>query len=497
MSLINLRNLGVFLPRVLFQNLDLSVHEADRIGLVAGNGAGKTTLLRCLAGQMEPGAGDITRRRGLRVGFVEQDVPNTLLELPLHEAIRRALPVPERETGAWKAGMVLDLLETPAAMRERKLCELSGGWQRLALIARVWVTDPDILLLDEPTNHLDLRRLAVLENWINHATDGVAMVIASHDRQFLDNCTNRTLFLRPDDTRIYAHPFGRARVLLAADDSARETKLARDGKAAERLRRNAGRLRNVGVNSGSDLLLKKSKQLNERAEAIEQSLRPVAKPRAGEIRLANRGTHAKVLVTLDNVAITTPDGRVLFHSGVLKIFQHDRIVVSGPNGVGKSQFIRLLHRAAQEAETPRGITISPTVVVGYLDQQMSQLPPRPTLLDFIAGEFRLGDQRSLSLLAGAGFDIDTQRRPIANLSPGQKSRLGLLALRLAEPNFYLLDEPTNHVDIAGQEKLEAEILTHEATCVLVSHDRFFAGTIGTRFLRIEGNRIQQVEAADV
>jgi ATPase subunit of ABC transporter with duplicated ATPase domains len=496
MSLINMRNLGVFSPRVLFQHFDLSVHETDRIGLVAGNGAGKTTLLRCLAGQTEPGAGDITRRRGLRVGFVEQDVPNTLLELPLHEAIRRALPLPDRETDAWKVGMVLDILDTPATMRERKFSELSGGWQRLALIARVWVTDPDILLLDEPTNHLDLQRLAVLENWINHATDGVAMVIASHDRQFLDNCTNRTLFLRPDDTRIYAHPFSRARALLAADDSARETKLASDGKEVERLRRNAGRLRNVGVNSGSDLLLKKSKQLSDRAEAIEQSLRPVAKPRTGEIRLANRGTHAKVLVTLDNVAITAPDGRPLFHSGVLKIFQHDRIVVSRPNGVGKSQFIRLLHRATQETETPPGVTISPTVVVGYLDQQMSQLPLQPTLLDFIAGEFRLGDQRSLSLLAGAGFDIDTQRRPIANLSPGQKARLGLLALRLAEPNFYLMDEPTNHVDIAGQERLEAEILTHEATCVPVSHDRFFARTIGTRFLRIEGNRMHEMDTAD-
>jgi ATPase subunit of ABC transporter with duplicated ATPase domains len=497
MSLIHLRNVGVFSPRVLFQNLDLAIHDTDRIGLIAGNGAGKTTLLRCLAGRAEPGTGKITYRRGLRVGYVEQDVPANLLDLPLHEAIRRALPLTERETGAWKAGMVLDLLDTPGRMRERKLSELSGGWQRLALIARVWVTDPDVLLLDEPTNHLDLQRLAVLENWINHATDGVAMVIASHDRQFLDNCTNRTLFLRPEESRLYMHPFSRARALLTADDSARETKLARDGKEAERLRRNAGRLRNVGVNSGSDLLLKKSKQLAGRAEAIEQALRPMLKTRAGEIRLSNRGTHAKVLVSLDKVAVTTPKGQVLFQSGALKIFQHDRIVVSGANGIGKSQFIRLLHRATLAGEALPGITVSPTVVVGYLDQQMSQLPLQPTPLDFVTGQFRLGDQRCLSLLAGAGFDIDTQRRPIANLSSGQKARLGLLVLRLVEPNFYLMDEPTNHVDIAGQERLESEILAHEATCVLVSHDRFFVRAIGTRFLRIEENRIHEVEPPEV
>jgi ATPase subunit of ABC transporter with duplicated ATPase domains len=490
MSLIHLRNVGVVSPRPLFRNLDLTIHATDRIGLIAGNGAGKTTLLRCLAGQAEPGIGEITRRRGLRIGFVEQDVPTNLLELTMTEAIRRALPAAEREALAWKIGFVLDMLDTPAEMRERQLSELSGGWQRLALIARVWVTDPDLLLLDEPTNHLDLQRLAVLEDWINHATEGVAMVIASHDRQFLDSCTNRTLFLRPDEQRTYAHPFSVARDLLRDDDTARETKLARDAKEADRLRRNAGQLRNVGINSGSDLLLKKAKYLTNRAVAIEQSLRPLERVRDGDIRLTNRGTHAKVMIALDDVPIEAPDGRMLFRTGTLKLFQRDRIVMTGANGVGKSVFVRLLRRAI-EGETIPGITVSPSVVVGYVDQQMSQLPSAETLLGFVTGQFRLGDQRSVSLLAGAGFDFDAQRRPIALLSPGQKARLGLLALRLTEPNFYLMDEPTNHVDIVGQERLESEILAHEATCVLVSHDRFFARAIGTRFFQIEGGRITE------
>jgi ATPase subunit of ABC transporter with duplicated ATPase domains len=495
MSLIHLRGLGIVSPRPLFQNLDLTIHETDRIGLIAGNGAGKTTLLRCLAKQAEPGVGEITWRRGLRVGFVEQDVPTNLLDLPMTEAIRRALPPAERETDAWKIGLVLDMLEAPDDMRERTLSALSGGWQRLALIARVWVTDPDVLLLDEPTNHLDSQRLAVLENWINHGTSGVAMIIASHDRQFLDSCTNRTLFLRHDEQRVYAHPFSQARDLLADDDASREAKLARDAKEADRLRRSAGHLRNVGINSGSDTWLKKSKQLASRAEAIEQSLRPVARARAGDIRLTNRGTHAKVLIALDNVPIATPDGKFLFNTGALKIFQRDRIVVTGANGVGKSLFVRLLRRAI-EGEAISGTSVSPSVVVGYVDQQMSQLPSAETLLGFVTGQFRLGDQRSVSLLAGAGFDFDTQGRPISRLSPGQRARLGLLALRLTEPNFYLMDEPTNHVDIAGQERLEAEILAHEATCVLVSHDRFFVRAIGTRFLRLEHGKVNETDVPE-
>ena len=119
----------------------------------------------------------------------------------MNETIRRALPLPERDTMPGRSASCWTLLETPAALRDRKMSELSGGWQRLALIARAWVSDPDVLLLDEPTNHLDGQRLGLLENWINHATDGVAMVIASHDRQFLDTCTNRTLFLRPEDSQ--------------------------------------------------------------------------------------------------------------------------------------------------------------------------------------------------------------------------------------------------------------------------------------------------------
>jgi len=493
MSLISLRDIGVVAPRTLFQNLTLSFGPGDRIGLVAGNGGGKSTLLRCIAGLAEPDQGAVTLSRGLRVGHVVQDMPDSLLSLTLHEAVRRALPAATREDEAWRVGMVLDEFDTPEALRNRPIAELSGGWQRLALLARSWITEPDALLLDEPTNHLDSEKIAMLEAWITGPARGVPMLLASHDRRFLDRCTTRTLFLRPGESRIYAHPYSIARQLLADDDAAADRKHARDAKEVDRLRRNAGELRNIGVNSGSDLLQKKSMQLRDRAERLEQTLRPAHTERSGDIRLVSSTTHAKILVAIRDLSVTKPDGAVLFRLPRLDLRQGDRLVLLGRNGVGKSRLVDTLRRAVTQ-DVP-GLRISPSVVLGYTDQGMAHLPKAETPHRFVAARPGIGDRQATGMLAGAGFSVEAQSRPIRLLSPGQKARLGLLALRLAEPNFYLLDEPTNHVDIPGQEQLESELLAQGATCVLVSHDRSFVEAVGTRFLLIEAGLAREVEAS--
>ncbi|MBM1171129.1 ATP-binding cassette domain-containing protein, partial [Microvirga arabica] len=219
MPSLSLRNVGIVAHTPLFQNLNLVIGEGDRLGLVAANGAGKSTLLKCLAGLDEPTHGDIIRSRGLRVALVEQDVPAGLLDLSFHDVLHRALPADERESQEWRVDMVLDEFDTPADLRRLPMRALSGGWQRLALIARAWITEPDILLLDEPTNHLDLEKLFKLETWINNAGYTAPIVVASHDRDFLDACTSKTLFLRPQESITFAHPYRRARDLLEAHDA--------------------------------------------------------------------------------------------------------------------------------------------------------------------------------------------------------------------------------------------------------------------------------------
>jgi ATPase subunit of ABC transporter with duplicated ATPase domains len=145
MALINLRSLGVTLGAPLFSDLNLSVEPGDRLGIVAANGRGKSTLLRVMTGRFEPTSGDITRSRGLRVGYVEQDVPAKLLDATLYDAVLQALPPDQAESESWRVDVVLGELDVPDELRQRPLSKLSGGWQRLALLARAWITEPDML----------------------------------------------------------------------------------------------------------------------------------------------------------------------------------------------------------------------------------------------------------------------------------------------------------------------------------------------------------------
>jgi ATPase subunit of ABC transporter with duplicated ATPase domains len=479
----------------LFQDLTLSFGAGDRVGLVAQNGAGKTTLLRCLAGELELTAGEITRSRGLTIGIMAQQVDPALEGLTFRDAVLDALDDEVRQGESWRADVVLDTMGAPPDLLSRRVAALSGGWQRLMLLMRVWVRDPDVLLMDEPTNHLDLEKILMLERWLDTWAGEVPVIVASHDRSFLDAVTNRTLFLRPETSRFYPLPYTRAREELERADAADAAEQARELKKAQKLRQQSAKLKNIGINSGSDLLLKKQKQLRERAERIEDQAASLHWERSGEIRLENQGTHAKVLIRIEMLPVATPDGRKLFEVAKLDIVQGDRIVLLGRNGTGKSTLMRLLRRALkQDADVP-GIRATPSLVAGGMDQDLSAVPPRRTPFDLVAGRGE-SDQRMRSALATAGIAHDKQGRPIAELSFGQRSRLALLSLRLLAPNFYLLDEPTNHLDIAGQDALVEEIRRQNASCLLVSHDRTFVRAVGTRFLVVENGRLSESDTAE-
>ncbi|MDO6591462.1 ABC transporter ATP-binding protein [Loktanella sp. D2R18] len=492
MTLFHINALGMTLGDPLFTNLTLTISKGDRIGLVAANGRGKSTLMGCISGTFEPTTGEITRARGLRIGHVAQHIASDQLTQTLYEFVLSALPPEQADFEAWRVDVVLGDLQVPYDLQRKMLSELSGGWQRTALLAAAWVVEPDLLLLDEPTNHLDLHRIGLLQNWLTALPRDTPVVITSHDRAFLDATTNRTLFLRAERSRMFHLPFTPARAALDAADEADERRFTNDLHKASKLRKQAAKLKNIGINSGSDLLITKTKQLNDRAAKIEAAAKPAHQDRgAGDIKLTNSSTHAKSLVTLDDVVVTTPDGRALYKTGKKWISQGDRIVLLGTNGTGKTQLVKMIHRALIGDSSP--VKCAPSVAYGYSDQHLSQLHDAGTPMTAIAGQFDIGDQRARGLLAGAGVNIQMQDTRIGGLSGGQKARLAMLILRLQHPNFYLLDEPTNHLDIDGQEALEAELIAHGASCLLVSHDRSFIRNIGNRFWWIDRKRLIEVD----
>ena len=493
MTILNINALGVTLGDTLFSDLNLTVSKGDRIGLVAANGRGKSTLMGCIARTFEPTTGEITRARGLRVGHVAQYVPPEALDRTLYDHVLAALPPDQADYESWRVDVLLDDLSVPCDLQQKPLRDLSGGWQRTALLAAAWITEPDLLLLDEPTNHLDLHRIGLLQSWLSALPRDLPVMVISHDRAFLDAVTNKTLFLRQENARLFALPFTPARAALDEADAADERRFANDLNKASQLRRQAAKLKNIGINSGSDLLVNKTKQLTERAAKIEAAAKPAHQEHgAGDIRLTNSGTHAKALITLADAEVVTPDGRLLYRTGQKWVEPGDRIVLLGHNGTGKTQLVQRVQAALNGAEG--AIRAAPSVVAGYSDQHLSQLADDDTPLGAVTRPFDVGDQRARGLLAGAGMNIQMQDTRISALSGGQKARLAMLILRLQQPNFYLLDEPTNHLDIEGQEMLEQEIIDNGAACLLVSHDRSFLRNVGNRFWQIDGKRL--IEIAD-
>ena len=495
MTIFNINALGVTLGDTLFSDLNLTISKGDRIGLVAVNGAGKSTLLACLAGEFEQTTGEITHARGLCIGYVRQDLPDGAKAQSFFDYVLSALTEEQSEHESWRVDVVLHDLSIPPELHHKLLAELSGGWQRLAMLAAVWIKEPDLLLLDEPTNHLDLYRIGLLQDWIAALPRDVPVIITSHDRAFLDATTNRTLFLRTDCSRVFQLPYSGAREALQEADAADERRFANDLQKAQQMRKQAAKLKNVGINSGSDLLLTKTKQLNERATRIEAAARPTYQERrTGDIALANSGTHAKALVTLNDVPVVTPDGQVLYKTGQKWISRGDRVVLLGANGTGKTLLVKMVEQALNGGSDV--VRCAPSIVPAHSDQHLSQLCDDETPMTAVTEQFDIGDQRARSLLAGVGVSIQMQNTKIGALSGGQKARLAMLVLRLKDPNFYLLDEPTNHLDIDGQERLEGELVALNTSCLLVSHDRSFLRHVGTRFWWINGKKLEEVDSPE-
>ncbi len=484
--------------RKIFSGVSFLLDDAAT-ALVGENGVGKSTLLNCLSGELELNGGKIVRSRGLHVGYLPQDVPDGLGGMTVRAVLERSLQRVGAGGEDWRIDMLLGEIGVDPEIADGPFANLSGGWQRLILIAgAARLENPDILILDEPTNHLDIGHINTLETWLT-TTFRLPMLIVSHDREFLNRVSTRTLFLRPDGIHAFKIPFAQAREELLRRDAAAGVRRKIEEKEIRRLEKVAARYHVWGQKN--PMFHRRMRAVETRIEHKERARTEVYIARERRLELGESEIEAKIALRIEGLRLMTPDGaRKLLDIERLAIAAGDKVALLGVNGAGKSTLLQALARAwAQRAVHYDGsaqIRFNPASRLVYFDQTMRELPLDSSLLEFLTNVEGVGERDAIRHLAQAGFGFDRQRDPIALLSHGERSRLIFLQMKLLKPNFYLLDEPTSHLDIEGQEDLEAQLEETEVACVFVSHDRYFTRTAATRFLAFRRGRLVEVDEPD-
>jgi ATPase subunit of ABC transporter with duplicated ATPase domains len=473
--------------------------DGDRTALVGENGVGKSTLLRCLTGDLELNRGKVIRSRNLRVGWLPQEVPPDLATLTVRQVLEQSLQRIGEADEDWRIDVLLDEIEVSTEIAQGPFGALSGGWQRLILIAgAARLEEPDILILDEPTNHLDIGNINVLERWL--AGDiTMPMLIVSHDREFLNRVSTRTLFLRDDGAHLFKVPFAQAREELLRRDAAAAVRRKVEEKEIRRLEAVAARYHAWGVKNPD--FHKRQRATETRIAHIEATKTQVYQARERRLELADGELEAKTALRLADLTVTTPDGaRSLIRIDRFALQAGDRVALLGENGAGKSTLLNLVaaafdpKRVHYDGTAP--VRFNPGARLVYFDQTMRELPLFESILDYVLEAEGVTERDAIRALAQAGFAFTRIREQILTLSHGERSRLTFLKLKLMKPNLYLLDEPTSHLDIEGQEDLEDQLEDAEVACVFVSHDRWFTRSAATRFVEIRKGRLIEVDSPD-
>ncbi len=492
---------------MLFENISFTVFEGQKVALIAKNGTGKSTLLDLLAGKDSPDAGKITLTNDIEIGYFEQ-IPNlnpehtvleeifksdneklnTVKEFELavarnNQAQITAISSKMDELGAWDAEVEIQqiLTELKINLLEQKVAELSGGQQKRLALAKVLINKPDILMLDEPTNHLDLEMIEWLEAYLEKTKSTLLMV--THDRYFLDRVCNEIIEM--EDNQIYRYQ-GNYTYFLQKREERIEMQKASVAKAKNLLRTEIEWMRRMPqarshkakyrIDAFSELQGKASQQYDTNAVTLR-------------VKSARLG---KKIVELENVSKSFPDIQ-LIKCFSYKFSRFEKVGIIGNNGTGKSTFLNLITGTLQPDSG--NIDVGKTIKFGYYRQEGISFDPQERVIDAVNKiaefiYFEDGSKMSAAqMLNHFLFPPDTQYNYIEKLSGGEQRRLYLCTVLMQNPNFLILDEPTNDLDLMTLNVLEDYLKSFEGCVIVVSHDRFFTDKIVDHLFIFEGNGV--------
>jgi ATP-binding cassette subfamily F protein uup len=469
--------------RRLLDGVSLGVSAGDRIGVVGRNGAGKSTLLALLAGTTAPDEGRVARAAGLRVGYLRQQdqLTGTVGQIVFGAGWRAT------ESAPWEAdprarAIVAELL--PGIGLDAPAGPLSGGERRRVALAELLVAERDLLLLDEPTNHLDIEAI----DWLGrHLRDrSGAVIVVSHDRWLLDTVCERTWEV--DRGQVHSAEGGYSAYVLA------QAERERSEEAAERRRLNLARKELAWLQRGARARTTKAKFRVDAANVLIAA-EPPARDTVELTRLATARLGKTVLELADVSVSVLADGgpRPLLEHVTWQLGPGDRVGIAGVNGSGKTSLLHLLAGTPGPGLEAEGTIVrGKTVRLAHLSQELAELDPEQRVREAVE-EIRLRIQvgdRELSagqLLERLGFSAERQWTRIGDLSGGERRRVQMLRLLMAEPNVLLLDEPTNDLDIETLTEFEDLLDGWPGTLVVVSHDRYFLERVTEHVVALLGD----------
>ena len=468
---------------VLFENISFSLAEGERVGIIAPNGAGKSTLLNVISGKEDYESGEIIFRNNLRIGYLEQNPhfnpTDTVLTAvsQLQDSILGGDEFTDEDASRISAKQILTKLQITEF--DKPVGLLSGGQLKRVALARVLLSNPDLLILDEPTNHLDLEMIEWLEGYLRRNVRSLLMV--THDRYFLDRVCNEILEI--EDKTLYSYRGNYAYYLEKRDERIAATN-ANIQRANNLYRRELEWMRRTpSARTG------KSRSRKEAFYELEQQARRRQQERTARLDIKSGYIGSKIFEA-EYVSKAYPSVKILDHF-YYNFSRYEKMGIIGNNGTGKTTFLKLL--LGMERPDEGRFVVGETVRFGYFSQQGMEFDNQMKVIDAVrkyAETVDLGGGKSLTAMQFLNhflFPPSRQQDYVYKLSGGERRRLYLCTVLMQNPNFLILDEPTNDLDIATLNVLEDYLADFRGCVIIVSHDRYFMDKVVDHLLVFNGN----------
>lgn len=500
----------------LFENVSLDVSDNSRIALVGRNGVGKSTLLKMIIGNESPDAGQITKKKGLTIGYLAQNTGLEsdktiyaemlsvferlqIMEKNLHEMEAKiADPGADHSSSAYsqllnqydqllhdfeeqngygyeaEVRSVLHGFHFEQEDYDRKISSLSGGQKTRLALAKLLLEQRDLLILDEPTNHLDIDTLTWLEGYVQNYKG--ALLIVSHDRFFLDRIVNEVYEISHHHSSYYKGNY-------SAYIDQKAERLRQDWKNYEKQQAEISKLEDfVNKNLVRASTTKRAQSRRKQLEKMERLERPEGDEKGPHFKFTADSQSGNIVLTVKDAAIGY-DGRIISSPINIDLRKNQVMAIVGPNGIGKSTLLKSV--LGQIPFVKGSSEFGTNVKVGYYDQEQHNLHDKKTVLNELWDDHPTTPEKDIRSILGSFLFIgDDVSKVVHNLSGGEKARLLLTKLAMKHDNFLILDEPTNHLDIDSKEVLENAVMDFNGTVLFVSHDRYFINKVATCVLEI-------------